>query len=68
MAAAQMHFRSAEERGRARASVQQRGGEQTVPVKGVSVLLLARRLPTGGARTKGNERGVQIQSLVMQKS
>ena len=49
-------------------SVERRGEEQTVPVNGVSVLLLARRLPTGGARTKGNVHGVQIQSLVMQKS
>lgn len=49
-------------------TVRSRAGEQTLPVKEVSVLLLARRLPTGCAGTKGNVRGVQIQSLVMQKS
>lgn len=49
-------------------TVRSGAGEQTLPVKGASVLLLARRLPTGCAGTKGNVRGVQIQSLVMQKS
>lgn len=67
VAAGQMHFRSAEEGVRARASVQPTENK-TVPVKGASVLMRARRLPTGGARTKANIRAVQIQSLVMQKS
>ena len=41
-------------------TVRSGAGEQTLPVKGASVLLLARRLPTGCAGTKGNVRGVQI--------
>ncbi|KAM3615079.1 uncharacterized protein V6R79_023030 [Siganus canaliculatus] len=72
-----MHFRSAAEEGgggrtcSAERTLRSRDGEQTLPVNGLSVLrllLLARRLPTGCARTKGNVHGARIQSPVMQKS